>query len=268
MINYIRSLNLEEFHRLKSSSIGNRIIILDEVGSTNDYAKKIAYSEAEGTIVLSNTQTKGKGRLGRSWEAGINTDIAMSIILKPDTDILTAQRLTLIGGLAVSKAIKEASGEPAYIKWPNDIVLNNKKICGILAETSIQANKLGYCILGIGINVNSNNFKGELEKKAGSLFSEMRRHFSREEIIIKVIEEMNTYYPKYIKDGFSPFIEEYESLCLNIGKEVRLVDGNTERTGFCEAVTNTGELVIKDKSGERYSVSAGEVSVRGLYGYL
>lgn len=268
MIDYIRPLNPEDFHKLKNSPIGRRMIILDEIGSTNDYAKTIASSEAEGTVILANTQTRGKGRLGRSWEAGINTDIAMTIILKPDTDILTAQRLTLIGGLAVSKAIKEAAGEQAQIKWPNDIVLNNKKICGILAETSIQAGKLGYCILGIGINVNSNDFTGELETKAGSLCSETEKQFPREEIITKVIEELNIYYPEYMQDGFSPFIEEYESLCLNIGRQVRLIDGNTERTGFCEGVTNTGELIIKDKNGEKYSVSAGEVSVRGLYGYI
>lgn len=255
----------------KEWKIGRKYIYLEEVDSTNEYAKKIANNRPDGTIVLAEDQTKGKGRLGRSWCSGDKEGIWMSFILKPDIMTSDAMLVTQIAAASVVKGLNDALDCNAKIKWPNDIVLGNKKVCGILTELSGEIESLNYIILGIGINVNQDmeTFSDELKKKATSLKHYLGKHVSRKEILLSVIENLNLHYNDFLKNhSLADTIDICRNYSATLSKEVKIIHNGEERQGKAIDLTDQGGLIIEDQEGKTFEIISGEVSVRGLYDYL
>ena len=184
-------MEIEKIKRLKTKQIGKKIEYFEKIDSTHKYAKKIAFeNEENGKIIIADMQTAGIGTKGRRWYSGKEKNIAMSIILKPKTTIKQLEGLTIKIANCMKKSIYELYGFKLQIKEPNDLILNNKKICGILTEINTIGEKINYLIISIGFNVNEENFSTEIKYIATSLKNEYKRNFSREEILIKFIENL------------------------------------------------------------------------------
>lgn len=248
---------------LCSEIFGKNFLYLRETDSTNEEAKRQAQKEVpEGFLVIAENQTKGKGRLGNSWAPSINFPLTFSIILRPALIPADITSLTLITGLSVCKAFRDIN-IPAYVKWPNDIIINGKKAVGILTELSCEIEKINYVVIGIGVNINEASFDGELKEKATSLFMETGKHFKRLEILNIILKKLEENYYKFTKsENFSEFAQEYESLCLNIGKNVKAVSKTKNISGIVTGISEKGELIIKNPENSEISVVSGEFSVR------
>lgn len=242
----------------------------ETIDSTNKKAGLLAREGApHGTLVTADVQEAGVGRRGRSWSSEKDAGIYMSMVLRPEIDTNHASMLTLVAAMAVQKAMEQmCETEVPMIKWPNDIVLNKKKVCGILTELSLVGADIEFVIIGIGINVNNKAFPEEISETASSLFLELGREIDRELLITKVWDNFKLYYEQFLKTkDISLFQEEYEKVLVNKEENVRVLDPLDEYTGVAKGVTSTGELIV-DTEGERTLVSGGEVSVRGIYGYV
>ena len=240
------------------------------IESTNKKAGLLAREGApHGTLVTADVQEAGVGRRGRSWSSEKDAGIYMSMVLRPEIDTNHASMLTLVAAMAVQKAMEQmCETEVPMIKWPNDIVLNKKKVCGILTELFLVGADIDFVIVGIGINVNNKAFPEEISETASSLFLELGREIDRELLITKVWDNFKLYYEQFLKTkDISLFQEEYEKVLVNKEENVRVLDPLDEYTGVAKGVTSTGELIV-DTEGERTLVSGGEVSVRGIYGYV
>lgn len=252
---------------LTAALFGKELIYLEETDSTNEEAKRQAKKGAdEGFLVIAKKQTRGKGRHGNVWNCSNGSNLAFSLVLKPDKIFEDITSLTLTAGLSVCSALRKA-GVRAFVKWPNDIIINGKKAVGILVETSFEDNHIAYIIAGIGINVNERSFDGELKEKATSLYIETGRKFDKIQILNLVLTELEKNYYKFIKEGnFSIFSEEYKSLCLNIGKEVKAISRESVITGIAEDISKKGELIINTGEKGRFCAVSGEVSIRLMDG--
>ena len=242
----------------------------ETIDSTNKKAGLLAREGApHGTLVTADVQEAGVGRRGRSWSSEKDAGIYMSMVLRPEIDTNHASMLTLVAAMAVQKAMEQmCETEVPMIKWPNDIVLNKKKVCGILTELSLVGADIEFVIIGIGSNVNNKAFPEEISETASSLFLELGREIDRELLITKVWDNFKLYYEQFLKTkDISLFQEEYEKVLVNKEENVRVLDPLDEYTGVAKGVTSTGELIV-DTEGERTLVSGGEVSVRGIYGYV
>lgn len=242
----------------------------EETDSTNIQARLLAEAGAEeGTLVIAESQTSGKGRRGRSWVSPSGTGIWMSQILKPQIDPAKASQLTLVAALAVAAGIEDACGLQGQIKWPNDIVLSGKKICGILTEMSTEQLEIKYVIVGIGINVNMTDFPEEISETASSLYLESGKLWDRERIISCILKRMEEYYECFLEtEDLTGLKEEYESKLANRGRQVTVLDPKGNYSGLCLGITEDGELLVEREDGARVQVMSGEVSVRGIYGYV
>jgi len=242
---------------LKTGFIGKNIYCYDEVTSTNTVAKE-KYTRPNGSIFIAKTQTNGRGRMGRTWQSD-NTGLWFSILLKPDIKPDKIPLITLIAGLAVSDEIKNS-----YIKWPNDIIIDSKKICGILTELhSLNGNNV---ICGIGINVSAESFPNELKDKATSL-AIANIDYDVNRLFIDIIERFENYYTRFIKEGFAPFRNEYKQKCITLNSDVTAVIKDKTISGTATDISENGELIISHDN-KIITVSSGEVSVRGVLGYV
>lgn len=239
-----------------------------ETDSTNLWIKRLAKEGApEGTLALAEFQSAGRGRLGRSWEVPEGTSVMMSILLRPKFEPQYAPMLTLVMGMAVAKAVKKL-GFDVSIKWPNDVVVSHKKICGILTEMGVRDGKIDYAVIGVGINVNIREFPEEMADKATSLYLESGREFDRSQIPGLVMEAFEEYYEKFAATcDLSGLKEEYESILANYNQPVRVL-AKEPYEGVARGITDGGELLVEKTDGTIVAVSAGEVSVRGLYSYV
>lgn len=264
-------LILEEIEEyLTTNFIGRNIYYFDSLDSTNTKAKEMAIDEEEGTVVVAEEQIKGKGRLGRDWVSPKGKGIWMSIILKPNMLPSEVAKLTLIGAAAVNKALEEM-GIISYIKWPNDIVIQGKKVCGILTEMSCELNIINYVIMGIGINVNllKEDFSQELVDKATSLKEITGRDLDRKRLLASVLNYFeNLYLPFKQRGDISATIDISREKSLLIGKEIRILRGNDEKIGRALDIDEQGGLIIEYKDGTREHIFSGEVSIRGLREYI
>ncbi len=253
----------------ENNNLGQVVHYEQKVDSTNEVAKKLARNEGiEGTIVIADIQESGKGRLGRTWISPPKTGIWMSIILKPEIRPQYASQLTLLGGMCMCMAIRNITKLDAQIKWPNDIVIGNKKVCGILTEMSAEMERINYIVLGIGVNVNQNEFDSSIPH-ASSLKVEGGMEYKRSEIIKEFIDVFEEVYEKYKKDqDFTKFLPLYKSMCITLDKEVKIIEGNKESVGYSKDISKDGDLIVTTENGEDKSILSGEVSVRGLYGYI
>lgn len=259
--NELKSIN-------KTQWLGKQVYYFDVLESTNIKANHLAEESApHGSLVVAERQEKGRGRRGRNWESEEHGGIYMTLILKPEIEPNNASMLTLVAAMAVAKGIERVTGLRAGIKWPNDVVLNGKKICGILTEMSAQFDYVNHIIIGIGINVYQKQF-GELSEKATSLWIETGRSISRSELLEAVLEEFEVYYDKYlVTQDLTAIVHEYDAQLANRGKKVKVLDPEESYEGVARGITKRGELIV-DTWESRRLVSSGEVSVRGIYGYI
>lgn len=240
--------------------------------STNKKAKELAEAGCpHGTLVIADAQEAGVGRRGRSWSSESGQGIYMSLVLKPDLAADKASMLTLVAALAVAKAIyslTKYSDVTPFIKWPNDIVIRGKKVCGILTELSVRDNKIAHIVVGIGVNVHNKEFPAEIARTATSLELEVGHGFARERLIELIMVQFEKYYALFMEEqNLSLLVEEYQQMSANKGRKVTVLDPNGEYEGTAKGITNLGELIVDTPYGTRM-VSSGEVSVRGIYGYV
>lgn len=248
---------------LNTKKIGHTIVFYEETTSTNDMARKLAEEGyPDGTVVIAEQQTGGKGRMGRQWKSQKGTGIWMSILLRPDIPPKSASKLTLIAGLCVCKAVRSVTGLEAGIKWPNDVLIGNKKICGILTEMNAEMDQIHSIVVGIGINVNITEFPDELQQKATSLYLASGKKFSRKEILQKTLEEWEIAYQEYQKDqNLNAFYQEYETYCITLNQEVQVI-AKEPFFGKAIGLNPEGELIVEKENGEKVVVFSGEVSIR------
>ncbi|MEE0955596.1 MAG: biotin--[acetyl-CoA-carboxylase] ligase [Eubacterium sp.] len=285
----MKELDLQPIHEILSAAgIHWNLYYAESVDSTNDWAKRTADGiydpvSIEGrsvlprpeeqadrdmvSVFLADHQTAGKGRKGNVWKSPEFTSVSMSILLYPDIPAERFALLTLVMGLAACQGFREVSGLDIRIKWPNDIVFSGRKMSGILTEMGPAAN---YVVIGIGLNVNIPDFPEQLKEKATSLFMECGKKFKREEVTAEVLKKFGSCLARFLAKGnLSDLLEDYRSLLINRGKRVRVLDPGGAFTGTAVDVDENGRLLVRsDETEEIIPVSAGEVSVRGIYGYV
>lgn len=269
----ISSPDILTFEEIKSflntKCIGENIIYFDSIGSTNVKAKELAENGQEhGTVVISEEQTAGRGRLGRSWLSPKYKGIFMSIILRPNIITENISKITLLGAAAVQKAIMKMGVETS-IKWPNDIVLNGKKICGILTEMSGEIDHINYLVMGIGINVNlgKEDIPIDLKDIVTSIKLESGKYMDRKLLLANILNIFEELYIDFVKnDNMEETIDICRKNSVLIGKEIQLINRGKVRIAKAIDISDKGELVIEENGIVEHIVS-GEVSIRGLYGY-
>lgn len=248
-----------------TTKIAKEVYFYEQTDSTNNCIRKLAKEgKKEGVVAVAEIQTAGKGRRGKGWQSPKGTGIWMSMLLTPNITPPEAPVLTLLAGLAVCRAVRQQTGLTAMIKWPNDILISNKKICGILTELYAEMDSVHFVITGIGINVNTEVFPEELQKTATSLKIEKGETISRKNMIKAVIEEFEKIYLQYEKEcSFLPFREEYKKYCINVGKELQVLSKQPFIAKGVD-ITEQGELLVQKQTGEKVVVFSGEVSIRNI----
>ena len=270
-MNYTDMLSREEILKsMNTEWAGREVTYFDLTDSTNVQARILAENGApHGTLVVADKQSGGKGRRGRSWESPGGEGIWMSILLRPDMNPVNASMLTLVMALAAEKGIREVTGLESQIKWPNDLVLNKKKICGILTEMSTEQMAIKYVIIGIGINVCQTEFPEEIKATATSLYLESGEKTPRSKIIAGIMAALEEYYKIFMEtEDMSGLIEEYNQKLVNLNNEVCILAPTGDFRGVSTGINKTGGLMVRLEDGSETEVISGEVSVRGVYGYV
>ncbi len=252
---------------LSTAFIGRQVVYYPSTGSTNDEAKRLAgEGAAEGTLVIADRQTAGKGRLGRQWLAPPGTSLLLSLVFRPALSPAQAQRLTMICSLAAVEAIAGVTGLPAAVKWPNDVVLGNRKAGGILTELGISGQRLEYAVVGMGLNVNvdfaaaSEPALAALSATATSLRQELGREVSRLELLWALLEGIEARYLR-LRAGWLPH-EEWAAHLATIGREVRVSTPQEQVDGRAEGVDADGALLLRTPDGSLRRILAGDVTLR------
>ncbi|GAW92210.1 biotin--[acetyl-CoA-carboxylase] ligase [Calderihabitans maritimus] len=249
---------------LSTSCIGRNIVHYHEVGSTNTVAKQLAErGEREGTVVIAEKQTEGRGRLGRRWESPYGKGIWLSIILRPRVATDAAPSITLLAAVAVAKAIKNFCGLEALIKWPNDILVRGKKVCGILTEMKADMDVVEYVVVGIGLNANLEvqDFPEEIRDKATSLRILLNKKISRVNLVRKLFGEFESLYNLFREHGFSPIRSMWKEMNTTLGQQVQVNTLTSVYSGLAVDITEDGGLVVETKEGTKVFYG-GEVSLR------
>ncbi len=253
---------------LKSEDLFDEVFVYETIDSTNNELKRLHMTTAfNSALAISEEQTAGKGRRGRLWSSDKGDGLWMSMLLKPEIVPVQAPMLTLVAGLAVCEAIEEITGKEPGIKWPNDIVLDGRKVCGILTEMSAEIESVNYVVIGTGINVNQASFDDEIKDMAVSIREMTGRVMDRIELLTAFVRHFKKRYGQFLETkNLIGMIEDYQKRCVNVDKPVKILwpDRTVEGKGL--AISPNGELVV-EVDGEIQKISSGEVSVRGLYGY-
>ncbi len=265
--------------------IGKNYLWLEETDSTNsmmrrllrdgttiesrqEYGVVIEGTPREGMMIISDYQSLGRGRSGKNWTSAPGDGIALSLLLMPESMGGGTSCITLVAALSVAAAIEKTSGLKPQIKWPNDILLNEKKVCGILTELDTTQGK-NSIIVGVGINSNQQEFPAEISETATSIFLETGTPSDRESTVKYFSEYFEKYYEIFLKTSdMSLLKEEYNSLLVNKGRVVKVFDPKENIMGIAEGIDDEGRLIVKTDTGITHHIYAGEVSVRGIYGYV
>lgn len=242
------------------TSVPGKLYFYEKTLSTNLEAKQKS-DVPDRSVFLAETQTEGRGRLGRKWVTSKNGCVCMSIYVKPDVPPHSVSALTLVAGLAVSRAIENSA-----IKWPNDVLIGTRKVAGILTEMSAEMDKVNYVVIGIGINVNTEAFNIDLVRKATSMYLESGKKIKREDVICKVLDSFWEIYDEFLMGNFAKIRREYMSRCATLRREVVIERAGEQMVARAVDITENGELIV-EMDGKRIPVNSGEVSVRGLLGY-
>ena len=253
---------------------GKNIVYYDEVDSTNLRIKQLGDEGApEGTLAVADRQTAGRGRRGRSWDSPAGESISMSILLRPQITPNQAPMLTLVMACSVAEGImdcKDVCGEQQIqIKWPNDIIIHGKKLVGILTEMSTQIDYINHVTVGVGINVNLTDFPEEIREHATSLRLECGHKVKRAPLIAAIMKRLEENYALFMETGdLSQLMEKYSELLVNKDRDVMILGAKEQYVAHALGINKTGELIVRKEDGTIEEVYAGEVSVRGVYGYV
>jgi BirA family biotin operon repressor/biotin-[acetyl-CoA-carboxylase] ligase len=246
---------------LKTHVFGNKIYAFDSVDSTNNCAKAVAgIGAAEGTVIISEQQTAGRGRLGRQWQAEPNQNLMFSLVLRPKISPETLNLLPLYVAVAVSEAIERTTGLNVECKWPNDILYQGKKLAGILIEASTKQNAVEYVVIGIGINVNQMKFEGDLLSKATSLRLECQKEVDRLVLFRQVLTSLESGYKAVSSSGFQSVIPQWSARSTMINRQVSVSEHGNIISGIVKGLSPDGGLVLRT-NGTEQTVFAGDVTI-------
>lgn len=252
---------------LTTRSFGRHLEYRESVGSTNELAKQLARAGApEGLLVIADEQTAGKGRLGRAWSTPKGSALAMSLLLRPDLPPYLAPRVTLVAAVAVAEAVREVAGLPVGIKWPNDIQIQGRKLCGILTEMEAEVERIAFVVCGIGVNVNLEReaMPPDFRESATSLMSEKGERLARAPLAAAILARFETGYDSLVAGRFDQVLERWRRLSVTLGQNVRVLSaaGAPDLEGVAEEVDQDGALLVRLPDGRLHRVLAGEVSIR------
>lgn len=251
----------EIWHKSCLKILGRKVQYCTDTKSTNDDAKKLAREGApRGTLVVAERQQGGRGRMGRAWDSPMG-GLWLSVVLRPELLPVDAPKLTIMSAVAVAEAILRSTGISTNIKWPNDILVDGKKVCGILTEMSAEMDAINYVILGIGININ-NDFPDELKDISISLKQVKGEKVSRIEVLRALLEKLEHYYILAEKEGFEEIFVRWRALCINLGRKVKIIGRNYNFEGIALDIDSSGALLVKALDGQIEKVVSGDVSLR------
>ena len=250
---------------LRTKRFGRCLIFLREVGSTNDFAKDLAgYGAVEGMVVVAEAQTAGRGRLGREWVSP-KGGLWFSVILRPELKPAEAVRLVFVASLAVAEVLREMYGLRVETKWPNDVLVNGQKVCGILAEMNTTGEKVNFVVLGIGVNANFDAKKAlpeELWEDVTSLQNEFGRKVRLEELFRALLEKLDNIYEHFLKEGFDPVLEKWKNYFGFLGHHVEVASETEKLRGLVLDVDQEGALILRLEDGTVNRVFVGDLSLR------
>ncbi len=244
--------------------IGRDIHVFQETASTNDIAEKFARDGArEGVVVFAESQTKGRGRLGRKWVSPGRKGLWFSLLLRPELPPQEITQLTVMSATALRRAIQKVTGLPAQIKWPNDILIGGKKIAGILTELSAEVDRVRHVIIGMGVNVNftADDFPAELRATATSLRVESGQEHSRAELATAILQELEADYTRIRGRKFAAVADEWERHCATLGRNVTVHIGDRKIHGCAEALDDDGALLLRTEHGHLERIIGGDVTL-------
>jgi BirA family transcriptional regulator, biotin operon repressor / biotin---[acetyl-CoA-carboxylase] ligase len=246
---------------LTTKVFGRKLFVYESLDSTNRCAKAFASKGAEeGTVVIADIQTAGRGRFGRTWLAEPGSSILFSVVLRPAFCKEKIGLLSYFAAAGIALAVEPLTGIPFECKWPNDILINGRKFCGILMESTFQKNELDYIIIGIGINVNQMNFPGELEGKATSLRKECGREFDRKSLICTILSSLESLYGDVQKGDFNTVLREWKTRATLFRNQITLTQADARIDGIAVGLADDGGLILETKTGTRVFY-AGDVSI-------
>ncbi|MEW9669797.1 biotin--[acetyl-CoA-carboxylase] ligase [Ammoniphilus sp. 3BR4] len=247
---------------LNTKYLGKEVHYFPSVDSTQHKAHSLAKEGApEGTLVIADHQEGGKGRLGRVWHSPPGSGVSMSILLRPKLELHRCPQLTLLTAVAIVEAIREETELPVQIKWPNDILLNGKKICGILTELNAESDCINYLIIGVGINVNTPSFPEELSGIATSLMLEKKEPIRRVKLIQNLLQKLEELYELYLEEGFAPIKSRWESHAISIGKNLIIRQMSGTMTGFALGIDDQGVLLVQKDDGSVEKVYSADIEI-------
>ena len=248
----------------KTEVIGRDIRVFEETTSTNDVIEKLARDGIkEGVVVFAESQTRGRGRLGRKWMSPAKRGLWFSVLLRPDLRPQETTRLNVASATALRRAIESQTGLKPEIKWPNDILIHGKKVAGILTELSGELDHVKYVVLGIGVDVNlsQGDFPVELRKLATSLKAELGKPVSRPELAVVILRELDRDYARITSGQFAAVADEWEEHGTTIGQEVTIRTGDRRIRGRAESLGEDGELLLRTEHGHLERIIGGDVTL-------
>lgn len=277
IVKYPDIITREEIESMLPEGLAvTNVVYYHETDSTNTRAKQAAEDgEKSGTLFITECQTGGRGRRGRTWESPAGSGIWMSLLLRPEIKPFDASMLTIVAAMGMKDAIEEIigggtgqGGIHCKIKWPNDIVLGDRKICGMLTEMSAETDWINYVVIGIGVNVNTTEFDDSIKDTASSILLQTGSSVKRSDVVVAFARHFSRYYEKFLKEcNLSGLADDYNKALINVGRDVKIVERDGNFVAKAVGIDETGSLIV-EKDGDTKRIVAGEVSVRGLYGYV
>jgi BirA family biotin operon repressor/biotin-[acetyl-CoA-carboxylase] ligase len=248
---------------LRTSRFGSKIYTFDTIDSTNNCARALAGCWAdEGTVIIAEEQTAGRGRLGRTWQANPNENLTFSIILRPKMSPEAINLLPLSVSVAVVQAVEQVTGVRLECKWPNDLLADNRKVAGILLEGSFSRNTVDWIVIGIGINVNQTIFPADLEQKATSLKLAAKKEIDRTKLFRSILESLERYYRAGTENGFQSILPDWIAHTTMIDKNISVMENGKVFSGVVKGLSRDGGLILRTDNTER-TLFAGDVTILG-----
>ena len=251
--------------RLAGKLFGHPLYYFSETGSTNDEALALGNAGVpQGTVVLADRQSRGKGRFQRVWHSPAGANVYTSIILRPEISSSEASQIPVMAGVAAADTLSAHCPDDVKMKWPNDVLIHHRKVCGILSQAKLTGQKIDFIVLGIGINVNlqKRQFPKEIRDTATSLAMETNREISRMELIISLYENLEKWYKKLLQNGFCPIKEKCLKMMPMIGQTVQIVFGEELLEGKAKDLDDDGALILLTKENREIKVSAGDATIK------
>jgi BirA family biotin operon repressor/biotin-[acetyl-CoA-carboxylase] ligase len=249
---------------LATSRIGRDVRVFSLIDSTNDHVLELGRQGVpEGTLVVAESQRRGRGRLGRRWESPPGCNLYFSVLLRPPLAPVAMAQITLMSGVSLCEALRGATGLDVMIKWPNDLWICGRKVGGILTETAARGKTVPFVVVGIGLNVNlsEKEIPEELEETATSLFLAGKRRFDRVALLRILVQALDRDYLLFLEEGFEPFRRRFAAYSLTVGRTVSLEQAGREVQGTAEGITRTGALQVREKNGALLEVLSGDVTL-------